>query len=222
MTSSSSAKDKEKFYEARNSRGLDQKAIDLLIKYEVGGGKSYYDRYLRKPTWPGASSGVTVGIGYDLGYKSLNQIQLDWKGVVPQYKIDWMKGVHGLKKSAAKGALGRVDGLRIDWDDALEIFKKTTVPRFRLITEKTFPGVEKLHPYAYGALVSLVFNRGGSVNGSRRLEMFKIKGLVAKKDYSGIAREIRAMKRLWSYKTLKGLHLRRDAEAKMVDSAAKL
>ena len=44
-----------------------------------------------------------------------------------------MKGVYGLKKSAAKGALNRVDGLRIDWDEARGV-QETRSP-FLSITE---------------------------------------------------------------------------------------
>lgn len=32
------------------------------------------------------------------------------------------------------------------------------------MTKKAFPECEKLHPMAYGALVSLVFNRGGNID----------------------------------------------------------
>jgi GH24 family phage-related lysozyme (muramidase) len=47
--------------------------------------------------------------------------------------------------------------------------------------------------------------------------MVNIKDLVANKDYKGIAKEIRSMKRLWEGKGLDGLLKRRDKEAKMVE-----
>lgn len=196
--------------------------MDLILKYEVGGGKSYYEKRLRRPTWPGASSGVTVGVGYDLGYKAASTIRKDWKGLISSRDLERLVSVSQTKGSSAKSLVSKVRDIEIPWDAALKVFQKTTIPRFIANTKRAFPGVEKLHPSAFGALVSLVFNRGGSMRGSTRAEMLRIKGLVPKKDYTGIAREIRAMKRLWSYKTLRGLHLRRDAEAKLVDSAAKL
>jgi GH24 family phage-related lysozyme (muramidase) len=48
--------------------------------------------------------------------------------------------------------------------------------------------------------------------------MAAIKPLVPKKDYNGIASQIRSMKRLWIGQGLDGLLKRRDEEAKMVQS----
>jgi len=45
-----------------------QKTLDLLLQYEVGGGKFYYEKYLSKFTWPGGASGPTIAIGVDCGY----------------------------------------------------------------------------------------------------------------------------------------------------------
>jgi GH24 family phage-related lysozyme (muramidase) len=65
---------------------------------------------------------------------------------------------------------------------------------------------------------SLVFNRGTSLVGDKRLEMRNIKVLIPKKDYKKIAQEIRSMKRLWRGKNLDGLIERREAEAKLIES----
>jgi GH24 family phage-related lysozyme (muramidase) len=50
--------------------------------------------------------------------------------------------------------------------------------------------------------------------------MVNIKDLVVNKDYKGIAKEIRSMKRLWEGKGLDGLLKRREKEANMVESCA--
>jgi hypothetical protein len=42
------------------------KAFDLTVSEEVAS-KAHYEAKLRNPEWPGGASGVTVGIGYDLG-----------------------------------------------------------------------------------------------------------------------------------------------------------
>jgi hypothetical protein len=47
-----------------------------------------------------------------------------------------------------------------------------------------------------GGLVSLVFNRGTSMEGHRRREMRAIRDLVPKKDVKEIADQIRQMKRI--------------------------
>jgi GH24 family phage-related lysozyme (muramidase) len=48
--------------------------------------------------------------------------------------------------------------------------------------------------------------------------MRNIRDLIPKKDYKGIAKELRKMKRIWQGKGLDGLLERRDAEAKLVES----
>jgi GH24 family phage-related lysozyme (muramidase) len=56
--------------------------------------------------------------------------------------------------------------------------------------------------------------------GDKRKEMRAIRELVKKKDYRGIAKELRAMKRIWEGKGANGLLRRRDAEAALVESCA--
>jgi len=210
------------FYQSRNEKGLSHAAEKLILDYEVGGGEAYYNKYLKNPCVPGAYSGITVGVGYDLGYKSVNEVWLDWGGIVSRKNLDLMLSVIQLRGKHAKNSLSRVKDLEISWEDAYKVYKKVTIPRFIKRTKAAFPKVEDCHPHVFGALVSLVFNRGGSMNGSRRQEMVNIRNLVQDRNYPAIADQIRAMKRLWDPTKLKGLHRRRDAEAKMVDSAAGL
>ena len=58
------------------------------------------------------------------------------------------------------------------------------------------------------------------MQGDSRLEMRNIRVLVPKKDYKGIAEELRKMKRIWKGKGLDGLLARRDAEADLVETCA--
>jgi GH24 family phage-related lysozyme (muramidase) len=58
------------------------------------------------------------------------------------------------------------------------------------------------------------------MQGDSRLEMRNIRNLVPKKDYKGIAKELRKMKRIWKGKGLDGLLARRDAEADLVETCA--
>ena len=56
------------------------------------------------------------------------------------------------------------------------------------------------------------------MTGDSRLEMRSIRDLVPKKDYRGIADQLRKMKRIWEGKGLDGLIARREAEAKLVET----
>lgn len=195
------------------------KTLDLLLKYEVGGGQKYYKKYLSKFTWPGGSSGPTIAIGVDCAYYSAAELA-DIFSFLTKEEIKLVQEASG--KTGEKGKeytkTLRGAGIVVEWDRALKIFETFTWPKFTKLAEKTFPGLTELHPDAYGAVVSLVFNRGTNLVGDRRLEMRNIRVLVPKKDYAKIAQELRSMKRLWKGKNLDGLIERREAEAKLIES----
>jgi len=197
---------------------ISDKALNLILKYEVGGGESYYNKFLYRPTWPGLNSGVTIGIGYDLGYNSLQSFKAAWTGKISTQDIIRLARTLSVRGRSARGLIPSVKGIRIPWQHALSVFKSNTIPIFTNQTNRAFPGADKLHPDAYGALVSLVFNRGSDLTGSRRIEMARIRSLVPSKDYKSIAFEIRKMKRLWRNAGVDGLLKRREDEAKLVES----
>jgi GH24 family phage-related lysozyme (muramidase) len=197
------------------------KALSLILEYEIGGGKSYYDKFLSHPTWPGGHSGLTLGIGVDCGYYNPNELQKIFY-FLPQKQLDAVKQASGKTGQLGKEYVEQVKplGITVSYDQAIDIFDRLTWPKFAQLTEKTFPHAEELCDNAYGALVSLVFNRGGSLEGESRTEMRNIRDLVPKKDYKGIAQQIRNMKRIWQGQGLDGLLERRDAEANLVESCA--
>jgi hypothetical protein len=195
---------------------LSANAFNLILQYEVGGGQVYYEKFLQRPTVPGGASGVTIGIGYDLGYNDTVTFMTDWVNRLPVSEFEALRKCLGLTTSQAVNALATVKHIKIPWAAALGVFEERTIPRFCLMTEQAFPDVGKLPADAYGALVSLVFNRGASMEGSRRIEMRNIRAAVAEGNLLAIARNIRTMKRLWADAGLPGLMKRRDAEADLV------
>ena len=197
---------------------ISDKALNLILKYEVGGGESYYNRFLYRPIWPGLNSGVTIGVGYDLGYNNLQSFKASWTGKLSTQDIIRLARALGVKGRSARELIPGVKDIRLPWEHALSVFKSHTIPIFADQTNRVFPGADRLHPDAYGALVSLVFNRGSDLTGSRRIEMARIRTLVPKKDYKAIASEIRKMKRLWVNAGVDGLLKRREDEAKLVES----
>jgi GH24 family phage-related lysozyme (muramidase) len=194
-------------------------ALDLILKYEVGGGKDYYEKFLSNPTWPGGASGFTLGIGVDCAYYTPNELEKIFY-FLPKSQLDIVKNASGKKGIEGKEYTQKHKncGINITWDRALTIFNDLIWVKFSKLAEKTFPELDKLCDDAYGAIVSLVFNRGSSLVGDRRLEMRKIKTLIPKKDYKSIAKEFRKMKRIWVGKGLDGLLERREAEAKLIES----
>jgi hypothetical protein len=193
--------------------------LKLLMDYEVGGGESYYNRYLSQFTWPGGASGPTIGIGIDCAYYSAIELANIFS-FLPKKQITLIQAASGKTGLSGKEYTKtlRDAGIIVSWDQAKGIFEKTTWPKFANLAEKAFPSLDELCDDAYGAIVSLVFNRGSSMVGDNRLEMRNIRVLVPKKDYKGIANEIRKMKRLWEGKSMDGLLKRREAEAKLVEN----
>lgn len=197
---------------------ISRAGMEQLVQHEIVS-KSYYNRFLKQPIWPGGASGVTIGIGYDLGYNRVSRIQRDWRGKVTDADLEKLKNVSGLKGDAAEKELNRLQAINIPFDNANYVFSKSTLPRYAASTRKAYPGIEKLFADAQAALLSLVYNRGTSMSGSRRKEMAAIRALVLQQDYAGITQEIRNMKRLWTDRGLSGLLQRRDDEADLLSNA---
>lgn len=198
---------------------LNDASVQLLIDQEVGGGQPYYNKFLSHPTVPGGSSGVTIGVGYDLGYE--DDFATAW-AMLPQNDFDALRGCLGLTKDDASGALDHVKAITIPWDAAFDVFQNSTIPKYYKLTLRTFPGMDKLTGNAQGALVSLVFNRGTSLDPAdgRRKEMRDIVVAVSQKDLGRIAADIRAMKRLWIGTDIQtDMTERRNAEAELVLTA---
>lgn len=173
--------------------------------------------------WPGAKSGITIGIGYDLGYVTVDQFESDWGDYLKAAARERLKSVVGLRGTKARNRSADLEGIRISRADAEEVFTERTIPRYELLATQAFPGYDKLPPEVRGALVSLVYNRGASMvdkpGENRRREMREIRSAVAAGDLQEIADQLRSMKRLWIGQGVDGLIVRREVEAKLVESA---
>ena len=168
--------------------------------------------------WPGGASGITIGIGYDLGYESAGDFEEDWKAILSDGDFTTLSQVLGLKGADAQAKAPGLKTIKIKSADAKQVFLERSVPKYQALTQQAFPGVDALPPDAQGALFSLVYNRGTSMNGDSRKEMRAIRDAVPNGDLQEIADQLRAMKRLWEGKGLDGLLKRRDAEADLVES----
>lgn len=198
-----------------------KRALDLIFEYEVGGGEKYYNKFLKRFTWPGGASGPTIGIGIDCAYYTPDELARLFS-YLPFKKCKLVQAASGKTGIAGKAytKVLREEGIEMSWEESQKIFMTTTWPKFAGLTDKAFPRADELCDSAYGALVSLVFNRGSSLAGASRAEMRAIRDLVPQKNYHAIAKEIRLMKRIWQGKGLDGLLRRRDAEADLVASCA--
>jgi hypothetical protein len=196
---------------------ISRKGLDALVSHEIGS-KAAYERSYQWPIWPGGGSGVTVGIGYDLGYHSKASIQATWQPVVDTDVARLLASASGIKGDGAKAVARtlKAAGVRVPYDAAMTVFVGASLPSYAKQVRNIYPGVHLLPADAQAALLSLVYNRGSSITGSRRLHMKNIVDHVRRKDLEAIAAELVAMKVLWTGQGLNGLLRRRDDEAAMV------
>ncbi|HFA48464.1 MAG TPA: hypothetical protein ENJ95_05525 [Bacteroidetes bacterium] len=199
---------------------ISRKGLEQIIQFEIGT-KAYYNRKLKSPVWPGGQSGVTIGIGYDLGYHNQRQIASDWKGRVDDADLKGLLKVSGIKGRAAKRKSTSLRHISIPYQVSQEVFLTRVLPDFAKKTKRAFPGVEALPPDAQAMLLSLVFNRGpGMANNDRRREMRNIRLLVPSGNLSAIAAEVRSMIRIWKGQNIeRTMTRRRNDEAELIENA---
>jgi len=214
---------------------LSDRAYSLILKHEVGGGVSYYNAELKRPTWPKGASGVTVGIGYDLGYHTREEIRNDWQAAgLEAYLVYRLEQAAGIKGREAERACSQMQDVEISWERAWWVFNERTLPKYIRQTLRAFPDAHlKLSADGFGALVSLVFNRGTSMGDpndpkdrERRKEMRNIQVLLRDVPAGpwlndAMATQIRRMKRLWQDTGQPGLLRRREDEAAMFDGGVR-
>lgn len=195
---------------------ISEKGLKFIIDQETGG-EDYYNKFLKHPSWPGVDSGITIGVGWDCGYNTVEDLKSNWGGLLSEKDIQILSAYCGKKGVEATIHLKDLRDIIVPWEAAVEVFNKHTVPKFYAQMLKTYPQAEFINPDAAAALLSLIFNRGGSLSGERRTEMSDIKAALINKDYSAIPDLLRSMKRLWP--TTAGLRNRRDAEANLFQEA---
>lgn len=205
-----------------SDKTISPRAKDLLIRFEISS-RSTYDAKYRKPTWPKGQSGVTIGIGYDIGYSSKALFEEDWRGIIPQASIEKLDDTCGIKGNAARDAVFFVQDVDVPWQAASDQLDRM----LKFVSGETinaFPGAATLSEDFFGALVSLVYNRGGGLRSSpndrldRRLEMRNIRELLQAGKKSDVAFQIRKMKRIWEGDPdARGLLERRESEARLFE-----
>jgi GH24 family phage-related lysozyme (muramidase) len=187
----------------------------LIIAFEVTSEAVYEQRY-RHPCWPQGNSGVTFAIGYDAGYVTAADFESNWKALLDSGAIAKMKAVCGLTGTKAQQALPGGRDVDVSFESARTVFRDITLPRTSAKTAAALPRSSDLSPDCFGALVSLVYNRGASfsLDDDRYREIRAIKLDIADNNFSDVPVQLRNMKRLWADKpNMAGLVHRRELDA---------
>jgi GH24 family phage-related lysozyme (muramidase) len=189
-------------------------AIRLIVACEVSGARAY-ERLYQKPVWPGARSGVTIGVGYDLGFIKPEWLHEDWDGIagVDARAIAALVKACRLRGDDAKAFCQRARDVVVPWSAAQLQFQSKLLPRYTAETILALPAADRLPDDCLGALVSLVYNRGPSfhASGPRYREMRNIYSALKSNNLPAIPVALESMTRLWP--KLPGLVTRRRAEA---------
>ncbi|MBR7632817.1 hypothetical protein [Janthinobacterium lividum] len=206
-----------------SSRAISEAAITLITTFEVTD-RARYEAKFQQPIWPAGESGVTIGIGYDLGYVTVDWLNEDWEARLADGELATLRKVCGLTGEEARDALAQVRDVAVSWDIADQQFRTRLLPRYVALTLARLPNTDKLSDDSLGALVSLVYNRGASFrkDGPRYREMRMIRQHMVNEAYDAIPAELRAMARLWTgVPNMRGLVLRRELEAALFERGLK-
>jgi GH24 family phage-related lysozyme (muramidase) len=201
----------------RSSRPISERAIKLIVSFEVTSEQAYTRKY-EGVTWPKGASGVTIGIGYDVGYVTRTWLHEDWDGLIDPGQASSLEMACEITGAKADALLSQLTTVKIPWTPAYQQFRERTVPLYVAETISALPNCDKLSDDSLGALVSLVYNRGASFqnSGSRFQEMRAIRQHMAQGQFKLVANDLRAMKRVWQGNpAMKGLLVRRDLEAQL-------
>jgi peptidoglycan hydrolase-like protein with peptidoglycan-binding domain len=196
------------------SPDIPTRGVTFIAKAEVGS-RAEYDTLCARPTWPQGESGITIGVGYDLGYEG-KTFEADWGAILTPAQMTALRpwvGIQGAQAQAGKAALVAIT---IPWYAAWLVFIRQSLPSYIQQTRTAFPGSGGLPPLSFGMLVSLVYNRGTSMTdkppgSGNRQEMRDIRDAIANGSFANVPNLFRAMERLWP--NAAGLRLRRDQEA---------
>ena len=200
-----------------------QAALDLILNAEG------VDQPSKRPP---LGSGITIGCGDDLQFRTADTFADDWGAYIPSTWIARLSVACGKSADWAAAHASDFSDITIGTEVAHTQFVTRILPEEAATTLKAFPGVSLLPAPAQGALLSLVYNRGADMadnpsdsQHARRAEMRTIRSLVAdmhapmQQRLLGIADALDSMCRLWIGTDATGLVTRRHAEANLVRSA---
>lgn len=194
------------------------RAVAFIAREEVGG-REFYETHAAHPEWPGGDSGVTIGVGYDLGFQV--DFETDWRDLLSPADRAALRPWMGRRGNAAAPGPRVLASITIPWAAAWLGYVRRTLPQQIALTQQTFRVGEGkvLPPLSFGILVSLVYNRGPRMTddpgSDRRREMREIRDALAAGNFTPVPDLLRSMARLWPVSN--GVHGRRLREAELFE-----
>ena len=202
----------------------------FIVRWETGG-RSYYENVIKgRPIWPGYSSGITIGCGWDLGYHTKQEFLSQWGAQLARADFDRLAPTIGFrtvepgraaKVTQAQALIRSLSDIVVPWSVAIDQFDNVKYPALIRQFYQALDNLDRLHPHCRGALLSLTFNRGAAfaAPGPRFTEMREIGAAMRAGSLDDVARIpdlIRGMKRLWGASS--SLSERREGEARLFEA----
>src|SRR5690349_2379741 len=104
-----------------------EEGIELIIRFEAAGTEAkYLQLHIERPTWPNGKAGVTIGIGYDLGYASSSKIRTDWSGHLDSQTVERLASCAGVTGLAAKSRISGLSDIVVPWSAAISVFRESS------------------------------------------------------------------------------------------------
>lgn len=200
---------------------IGEDALALILGHEITS-RAVYELFHRAPQAPSNNSGVTIGVGYDLAWRKESEFRADWAGLGAK-TVDLLASAVGKKGAEAEAVYPSVKGVAISYEMAKKVFLERSLVDAAATTETLFPTARLLPPESYGALVSLVMNRGYALESTdeaeTRREMKTIAALLEAGRYDLVPEQLRAMRWLWwrGGDAVTGLVRRREEEAALFE-----
>ena len=108
----------------------------FIIGHEVSSPDEYRRRF-KNPILPGGQSGITIGIGYDLGYHSLGELNRHWEGLLPTQTLTRLARCIGKTRPDAVSLLAGVRDITIPYETALEVFNASNAPEVFQVAQRS-------------------------------------------------------------------------------------
>jgi hypothetical protein len=179
----------------------------------------------RHPYWPGGKSGITIGVGWDIGQHTDQELTAAWADL-PAADRERLLAAVGITGAPARALLPPLSGVMIPPEISRAVLSRSVQKEWYARTLRVFPGADALPTEVQVALLSVLFNRGTgtghepdwlhAIEVDPRWEMREIRRDVRDRDLFALYAHLDTMKRLWEGSGPRGLPIRRRSEGHLI------
>ena len=177
------------------------------------------------PYWPGGICGVTLGIGWDLGYHNVSELHREW-AQLGEADLHRLEVAAGTKGAPARALIEPLKSIDVPADVSRHVLETSLHTYYYPFAAGHFPGLQQLPAEAQVVLISLIFNRGISMGHEpdwrfakevdSRWEFRELRRDVQDSDLFAIYTHLGTMKRVWETSGGRGLRIRRRDEQALI------